>query len=357
MKIFITTTNSENSFVFKKDNEPEQTLPKIYKLEKVTSQYRQNINDDSVGFTILAENVFNQEKLFKNVKLQDISVNGEYFETFSSLSQTLTPILFKLGGGPGAGGAENIPKLISLTLEDLGMTSENTEEEINQALSNYINRSNLTIGEKELYFFQIVTDTIKKTYLIKDQGKGLVENLTPDKLFDIANGNSGGSNSSGVDNSNDYSVDEIKVGKFIYLNDNGNKVSKPIYRKVFKSTLQAKEHPMKFNMISDGFDIIYLDDQIQNIINASAEFIMFNVKLGFGTTTIYNMVYDPIRYIINTINIGYLLSNSNDEIYIDGFIKITDDVQPNLSTVSLPNDTPYTLYLEYTKMSDSETIV
>ena len=42
---------------------------------------------------------------------------------------------------------------------------------------------------------------MKKTYLIKDQGKGLVENLTPDKLFDIASGglsnetdtNSGGS--------------------------------------------------------------------------------------------------------------------------------------------------------------------
>ena len=139
MKIFITTMNSENSFIFKKDNEPEQTLPKIYKLEKVISQYRQNINDDSVGFTILAENVFNQEKLFKNIKLQDISVNGEYFKTFSSLSQTLTPILFKLGGSSGNGGAENIPKLVTLTLEDLEMTSSKTEEEINQALVDYIN--------------------------------------------------------------------------------------------------------------------------------------------------------------------------------------------------------------------------
>lgn len=32
---------------------------------------------------------------------------------------------------------------------------------------------------------------MKKTYIIKDRGKGLVENLTPDKLFDIANGNIG----------------------------------------------------------------------------------------------------------------------------------------------------------------------
>ena len=50
---------------------------------------------------------------------------------------------------------ENIPKLITLTLEDLGMTSSNTEEEINQALVDYINGLNLTIGEKELYFFQV----------------------------------------------------------------------------------------------------------------------------------------------------------------------------------------------------------
>ena len=87
---------------------------------------------------------------------------------------------------------ENIPKLVTLTLVDLGMTSSNTEEEINQALADYINGLNLTIGEKELYFFQVATDTIKKTYLIKDQGKGLVENLTPDKLFDISSGGSGG---------------------------------------------------------------------------------------------------------------------------------------------------------------------
>ena len=87
---------------------------------------------------------------------------------------------------------DNIPRLITLTLDDLGMTSSNTEAEINQALADYINGLELTIGEKDLYFFQVVTDTIKKTYLIKDQGKGIVENLTPDKLIDIA---SGGGNS------------------------------------------------------------------------------------------------------------------------------------------------------------------
>ena len=36
---------------------------------------------------------------------------------------------------------------------------------------------------------------MKKTYLIKDQCKGLVENLTPDKLFDIASGGGNGESS------------------------------------------------------------------------------------------------------------------------------------------------------------------
>ena len=69
---------------------------------------------------------------------------------------------------------------------------------------------------------------MKKTYLIKDKGRGLIENLTPDKLFDIASG--------GVDNSHDYSIDEQQVGRFIYKNDNGDKVSKPKYRKMILKT-------------------------------------------------------------------------------------------------------------------------
>ena len=80
-------------------------------------------------------------------------------------------VISKQAGSGGSLDQDNIPKVVTVTLEDLGMTSSNTEEEINQALVDYINGLNLTIGEKELYFFQIVTNTIKKTYLIKDQGK------------------------------------------------------------------------------------------------------------------------------------------------------------------------------------------
>ena len=61
----------------------------------------------------------------------------------------------KQAGGGSSLDQDNIPKVVNITLTDLGMTSENTEAEINQALSNYINGLNLTVGEKELYFFQV----------------------------------------------------------------------------------------------------------------------------------------------------------------------------------------------------------
>ena len=61
----------------------------------------------------------------------------------------------KQAGGGSSLDQDNIPKVVNITLTDLGMTSENTEEEINQALADYINGLNLTIEEKELYFFQV----------------------------------------------------------------------------------------------------------------------------------------------------------------------------------------------------------
>ena len=72
---------------------------------------------------------------------------------------------------------------------------------------------------------------MKKTYLIKDQGKGLVGNVTPDKLIDIASGISNESNSGGVDNS--YSlIEEINTGG-TWIN------GKPIYRKVIELDKQG----------------------------------------------------------------------------------------------------------------------
>lgn len=193
---------------------------------------------------------------------------------------------------------------------------------------------------------------MKKTYLIKDQGKGLVENLTPDKLFDIANGNS-----DGVDNSNDYSIDEIQIGKFIYINDNGDKVSKPKYRKVFKSTLGTKINPGT-TWQTDGFGIIQLPEPIDNIINISAQFELRLKKIGFGLSVFRNALIGPVREVISHVNIGYSLSKNGNEIYIDGFVKTLDEASTPSETITyhLPNDIVYNLYIEYTKTSDEETL-
>lgn len=64
-------------------------------------------------------------------------------------------VISKQAGSGSSLDQDNIPKVVTLTLEDLGMTSSNTGEEINQALADYINGLNLTIDEKELYFFQV----------------------------------------------------------------------------------------------------------------------------------------------------------------------------------------------------------
>ena len=56
---------------------------------------------------------------------------------------------------------------------------------------------------------------MKKTYLIKDQGKGLVENLTPNKLFDIASGGSSNGNNPTVK----VKIENYDDGKIYQEND------------------------------------------------------------------------------------------------------------------------------------------
>lgn len=87
-----------------------------------------------------------------NFKVVDINTSTYKLISFVADSQNGAR---RLELGCGSLDQENIPRVISITLEDLGMTSSNTEAEINQALADYINGLNLTIGEKELYFFQV----------------------------------------------------------------------------------------------------------------------------------------------------------------------------------------------------------
>lgn len=95
MNIAIHTFTSDNSFSFKRNNEPAQILPKVFMLEKVTAQLKQNIEDDSVGFTITVKNIYNNKVLFHGVSLEDITVDDITYPTFLGLSEVLTPLLFK----------------------------------------------------------------------------------------------------------------------------------------------------------------------------------------------------------------------------------------------------------------------
>ena len=95
MNIAIHTFTSDNSFSFKRNNEPAQILPKVFMLEKVTAQLKKNIEDDSVGFTVSVKNIYNNKVLFQGVKLEDITVNDITYPTFLGLSEVLTPLLFK----------------------------------------------------------------------------------------------------------------------------------------------------------------------------------------------------------------------------------------------------------------------
>ena len=95
MNIAIHTFTSDNSFSFKRNNEPAQILPKVFMLEKVTTQLKKNIEDDSVGFTVSVKNIYNNKVLFQGVKLEDITVNDITYPTFLGLSEVLTPLLFK----------------------------------------------------------------------------------------------------------------------------------------------------------------------------------------------------------------------------------------------------------------------
>ena len=94
MNIAIHTFTSDNSFSFKRNNEPAQILPKVFMLEKVTTQLKKNIEDDSVGFTVSVKNIYNNKVLFQGVKLEDITVNDITYSTFLGLSEVLTPLLF-----------------------------------------------------------------------------------------------------------------------------------------------------------------------------------------------------------------------------------------------------------------------
>lgn len=189
---------------------------------------------------------------------------------------------------------------------------------------------------------------MKKTYLIKDKGRGLIENLTPDKLFDIASGNNSGGNPVGVDNSNDYSINETQVGKFIYLKElpNGigtDLVSKPKYRKTVYSYLNA------------GSDNISISN-IEQLLFIQGNYNIEGKQVGFGESNFFKPYAATHRIVNERVNLGYYLGNSN--IIIHGYMKTIDpeNIIPN-TEFALADGIRGIITLEYTKISDTETFI
>ena len=159
---------------------------------------------------------------------------------------------------------------------------------------------------------------MKKTYLIKDQGKGLVGNVTPDKLIDIASGISNESNSGGVDNS--YSlIEEINTGG-TWIN------GKPIYRRVITGTTDA----------SGWWQMLQLQTSL-----SLKDFVSMNVlQLGGGGN------YATTKTAVN--NSGSLIVIPSSVAGAAPWI----GVQSYLGTSASPVSITFAVILEYTKTTD-----
>lgn len=133
------------------------------------------------------------------------------------------------------------------------------------------------------------------------------------------------SGADGSPNYNDYSVDEIQAGKFIYLNDNGDKVSKPKYRKV-----------------------IQIDNTDEHITGSSinlADYIA-NLEKVFPTTTFENNIEGIHGY----VNPGFQYSA-----LFNTMINFYDSIMgTNVASVPIAK---MTIYAEYTKTTDTETLI
>ena len=67
----------------------------------------------------------------------------------------LNPIVSATGGGSDQ---NNIPVVHTFTLDDIGATGEETQEELEQLIADYINGLNLVIAEDEIHYFQLIGD-------------------------------------------------------------------------------------------------------------------------------------------------------------------------------------------------------
>ena len=100
MPIKIQIESGDDAFKFKDQSiNFFESRPKIYQLERYGA-----LKKDPAKIPVIARNVHTGDFLFQGITVQEIEVDGITYDTYEELSEVLTPILFKKGGGSGGGG-------------------------------------------------------------------------------------------------------------------------------------------------------------------------------------------------------------------------------------------------------------
>lgn len=136
------------------------------------------------------------------------------------------------------------------------------------------------------------------------------------------------------DNSHDYSIDEIQVGRFIYINDNGDKVSKPKYRKVFKG---LSNNAGIFNIDISNLNIDNIVGEIKSIMYDGDSFHKGNFIEITDFENYYIYGATKVSKVDNLLNVQSYSVTSGVISFISGLEIIVT--------------------LEYTKTTDPETLI
>lgn len=180
MAKIIIESNGDTTFRFKKYPDEEfQIKAKIFEIKK--------IENTSEVYTVKATQANTGELLFSE-KISDITVDGAVYTNYEDLSEVLTPLLFKKGGGSGGGGTgdgivqsilsgstnvlvnssdpENprvtvkgtVPIVYDVTMAQIGSTEDDTTEERKEKLRVWILAQNYNKSPIYFPFWDIVDE-------------------------------------------------------------------------------------------------------------------------------------------------------------------------------------------------------
>ena len=165
--------------------------------------------------------------------------------------------------------------------------------------------------------------------------------------------NTGNFNSGGVSspNSNDYSIDEIQVGRFIYRNAGGDKVSKPKYRKIFVGT-QPNPEPLLLMFdenLGNTFDLEILVRKEGNIFR-------IDNSISYDLNSVFAQACPEVQSgLVVSAGTYSEIDLQSKSIMMEYYYFNNDENTNNAIKSWIPFN--YNLILEYTKTTDPETII